>query len=75
MYYNPDGTYSFQQVTLDRWRRMELDTHTKFADPMFVDRENHDYHVKPDSPALILGFEDIDTSQIGLKEDFPYKGG
>jgi len=75
VYYNPDGTYSFQQVTLDRWRRMELDTHTKFADPMFVDRENHDYHVKPDSPALILGFEDIDTSQIGLKEDFPYKGG
>jgi len=75
VYYNPDGTYSFRQVTLDRWRRMELDTHTKFADPLFVDRENHDYRLKPASPALTLGFQNIDTSRIGLKEDFPYKDG
>ena len=75
VYYNPDGTYSFRQVTLDRWRRMELDTHTKFADPLFVDRKNHDYRLKPDSPAFALGFQEIDTSHVGLKKDFPYNGG
>ncbi|MBC8869323.1 MAG: right-handed parallel beta-helix repeat-containing protein [Planctomycetes bacterium] len=73
VYYNPDGKYSFRQVALDKWRRMGLDAHTKFADPMFVDRENHDYRLKPDSPALALGFQEIDTSEIGLKADFPYE--
>ena len=52
---------------------MGLDARTEFADPKFVDRQNHDYRLKPDSPALALGFQEIDTSQIGLKEDFPYK--
>ena len=52
---------------------MGLDARTEFADPRFVDQENHDYRLKPDSPALALGFQEIDTSQIGLKEDFPYK--
>ena len=75
VYYNPDGEYSFRQVALDKWRRMGLDAHTKFADPLFVDRENHDYRLKPESPALALGFQQIDTSEIGLKEDFPYKDG
>ena len=75
VYYNPHGKYSFRQVTLDKWRRMGLDAHTTFADPLFVDRENHDYRLNPESPALALGFEQIDTSEIGLKEDFPYKDG
>ena len=52
---------------------MGLDAHTKFADPLFVDRKNHDYRLKPESPALALGFQQIDTSAIGLKEDFPYR--
>ena len=73
VYYNPDGECSFRQMTLDKWRRMGLDAHTKFADPRFVDRKNHDYRLKPGSPALALGFREIDTSEIGLKADFPYK--
>jgi hypothetical protein len=72
VYYNPDGVYSFRLIDLDRWRRMGLDAQTKFADPLFVDRENHDYRLKPDSPALVMGFQNIDTRRIGLKEDFPY---
>ena len=75
VYYNPNGKYSFQQVALDKWRRMKLDAHTQFTDPLFVDRENHDYRLEPDSPALALGFQQINTSEIGLKEDFPYKAG
>ena len=49
------------------------DARTRFADPIFVDRANHDYHLKPDSPVLGLGFKEIDISEIGLNADFPYK--
>ena len=77
VYYNPDGRYSLGRIrgwdTLKNWQLMGLDTGTKCADPLFVDRANHDYRLKPDSPALALGFQEIDTSRIGLKEDFPYR--
>jgi hypothetical protein len=75
VYFNPAGHYSFARMSLDNWRRMGLDAQTKFADPLFVDRENHDYRLTPDSPALALGFQQIDTSEIGLKKDFPYIDG
>jgi hypothetical protein len=60
--------------TLEEWRGIldrKFDQHSIVADPMFVDPDNRNYHLKPDSPALKLGFRDIDTSKIGLKEDFP----
>ena len=75
VYYNPDGKYSFGKLTLDTWRRMGLDVDTACADPLFVDRENHDYRLRPESPARLLGIREIDTSRIGLKEDFPYRVG
>ena len=75
VYYNPDGQYSFGRLTLDKWRRMGLDAQTKCADPLFVDCQNHDYRLEPESPARALGIQEIDTSKIGLKEDFPYRDG
>jgi hypothetical protein len=79
VYYNPEGNYTFGRMrdykSLDNWHRMGHDTNTKFADPLFVDRENHDYRLKPKSPALAMGFRKIDTYEIGLKKDFPYKDG
>jgi hypothetical protein len=72
VYFQPDGKYTFGKTLLDQWRRTGHDVHTKLADPLFVDRAGHDYRLKPDSPALVLGFQQIDTSEIGLKEDFPY---
>ncbi len=36
------------------------------ADPMFVDFENHDYNLMPDSPAFKLGFRQIDMSDVGV---------
>ena len=73
VYYNPDGDCSFGKMSLDQWRQRGHDAHTKLADPLLVDRASHDYRLKPDSPALALGFQPIDTGQIGLKEDFPYR--
>ncbi|MBX3179293.1 MAG: right-handed parallel beta-helix repeat-containing protein [Candidatus Hydrogenedentes bacterium] len=39
------------------------------ADPMFVDPENGDYRLKPESPARGLGFEEIPFEKIGLYKD------
>jgi len=60
--------------SLEEWKKLQnrkYDQQSIVADPMFVDPANHNYHLKPDSPALKLGFKDIDTSEIGLKDDFP----
>lgn len=36
------------------------------ADPCFVDAKNGNYHLRPESPALKVGFEKIPFDQIGL---------
>jgi len=38
---------------------------------MFVDPENGDYRVRPESPALGLGFKNFDMGEFGLTPDFP----
>jgi hypothetical protein len=38
-------------------------------DPLFVDAAAGDYHLKPESPALALGFQQIPLEQIGLQND------
>ncbi len=49
------------------WRKRGLDEHTITADPLFVDLANHDYSLKPDSPAFKVGFKPIDLSHVGLR--------
>jgi len=43
------------------------DTHSIVADPLFVDADNGDYRLRPESPALKLGFRPIDISRIGAR--------
>jgi len=38
-------------------------------DPLFVNAAAGDYHLKPESPALALGFQQLPLEQIGLQED------
>lgn len=54
-----------EDISFAKWREMGFDAHSKVIDPMFVDFENGDYRLQPESPALALGFEQIDTRQIG----------
>ena len=51
------------------WQRLGYDKHSILADPKFVDLENDNYALQTDSPAWELGFNPIDTSQIGLLPD------
>ena len=51
------------------WQEMGLDRHSVVADPLFVDATRGDYRLKPDSPALGLGFEPIPVEKIGCYAD------
>ena len=44
-----------------------VDKHSLAIDPMFVDPENGDFSLKPNSPALELGIVPLDLSKVGLR--------
>ena len=50
----------------------KYEIHTVLADPMFVDKANHDYRLRDESPAFKLGFKQIDVSKVGLFANHPY---
>jgi parallel beta-helix repeat protein len=56
----PSGTFA-------QWQTAGYDTHSLVADPLFVDAAHDDYRLKPDSPALKLGFKAIPVEKIGPK--------
>ncbi|MDA3872626.1 MAG: right-handed parallel beta-helix repeat-containing protein [Kiritimatiellae bacterium] len=78
LFWNPSGALTIRggpaNKDFDVWKTIfngKYDNHSIVADPMFVDPPARDYRLKPESPALKLGFESIDTSRIGLRADFP----
>lgn len=48
-----------------RWLRLGYGRGSRLADPKFVDPANGDYRVKPDSPALKLGFKNFPMDRFG----------
>lgn len=55
------------EETFAKWRELGYDAHSVMADPKFVDPEHDDYRLQPESPALKLGFQPLDISQIGIR--------
>jgi len=55
----------FLKYTFDQWKARGLDEHSVIADPLFVDAKKRNFALKPDSPALKLGFRPIDLSTVG----------
>ncbi len=58
-----------QMLDWAQWRDQGKDGHSLLADPQFVDPAHHDYRLKPDSPALKLGFQPIPFDKIGPYQD------
>jgi len=54
-------------LTWQQWRQSGHDTHSVIADPLFEDTRS--FRLRPDSPALKLGFKQIPVEEIGLYED------
>jgi len=50
---------------LAAWRALGQDRHSLVADPGFVDLAARDFTLPPGSPALELGFQPIDLSDVG----------
>ncbi len=59
------------RLSLEQWQAMGCDKHSLCTDPLFFDPRERDYRVKPDSPALKLGFRNFDLKGVGLLPDFP----
>ena len=79
LYFNKKGKalidIESRMMTFEEWKTAEenvcgYDSESICEDPMFVDAKNRDYRLKEGSPALKIGIEPIDASQIGLTEDF-----
>ncbi|MBT5019012.1 MAG: right-handed parallel beta-helix repeat-containing protein [Planctomicrobium sp.] len=51
---------------LEKQQRDDVDAHSLAVDPLFVDPANGDFRLKPDSPALKLGFVPFDMTKVGL---------
>ncbi len=80
IFWKPGGTLTMGggpvEGPLDNWLALfggKFDQHSLITDPLFVDPVARDYRLKPGSPALELGFNDIDMSQVGIREDFPIR--
>jgi hypothetical protein len=59
----------FVGLDLNGWQDKGRDKNSIIADPLFVDPAKHDFHLKPDSPALELGFVPFDYAQAGVYGD------
>jgi len=70
-YWNAAGKpVDFVGKTLDDWRKETgHDPNSIVADPLFVAPQNLDFHLKPDSPALKLGFKPFDYTKAGVYGD------
>ena len=65
-FWSETGEPQFGGRSLSEWRKAGRDLSSIVADPGFVGPANHDFRLKPDSPALAIGFEPIDLSTVGL---------
>ena len=55
----------FAGATLDQWRQRGHNQHSLIVDPLFAAPRKDEFGLRPDSPALKLGFEPINLKSVG----------
>jgi len=58
---------TFPTGTFASWQSAGKDAASVIADPLFVDAARDDYRLRPDSPAIQLGFRPIPVDRIGAE--------
>lgn len=66
LYWDTSGQeIDFAGLSFEQWKDSGSDVHSMIAAPLFVNPENGDFTLKPESPAFKLGFRPIDLSDVG----------
>ncbi|MCX5757449.1 MAG: right-handed parallel beta-helix repeat-containing protein, partial [Candidatus Hydrogenedentes bacterium] len=66
-YWDASGDdFDFAGHEFDEWKALGHDVHSVIADPLFENAAGLDFRLKPNSPALAVGFVPIDLSLTGL---------
>jgi hypothetical protein len=62
-----------RRLDFEEWHKLGFDRNSVFSDPLFVDPANNDYRVRPESPALRVGFKNFEIGQWGITKEFPWE--
>jgi hypothetical protein len=65
-YWNPTHPVAFTGKSLAEWQAAGHEQDSIIADPLFVDAAAQDFRLRPESPALKLGFKPFDPTQAGV---------
>jgi hypothetical protein len=72
LFYNPTqplDSIRWNGNSWNAWHQRGKDVHSLYADPMFMDAEHFNFQLKPESPALKLGFRQIDMTAVGPRKN------
>lgn len=58
----------FDANSWSQWKKRGQDMQSMIADPLFVNAGSYDFRLEPESPALRLGFRQIDMTSVGPRE-------
>ncbi len=66
VYYDRRGPdISFAGKSFSEWKASPQDLGSMIADPLFANPDNYDFRLRPESPALKKGFQQINMSTVG----------
>ena len=65
-YWNTTGKVKILDKDLAEWQKLNRDKHSIIADPGFENPKKLDFNLKPNSPALKIGFKPFDYHKAGV---------